>query len=116
MSDTFWDPTPEVPLWLRQHCFWSEHEDLKQRLSEVQQGIIVSCLARHDEKTAVKHLNDWMRRPYKTVYISKYVPGSHFYVLGTKFDTVSEARRHAENQGYRVGDEIQTVRTPYDGD
>lgn len=38
----------------------------------------------------------------KTCEIAKFVPGTHHYCLGKKFDTVEEARAHARREGYTV--------------
>lgn len=66
--------------------------------------ILRSCLARHDIEQARVFINDWTSSKYKTkVNVSKFVPGDHYHVLGTKFDTLEQAIAHIRSQGHEYG-------------
>jgi len=41
--------------------------------------------------------------PSRVCGVYKYVPGDHFHVLDTKFDTLEEAKRHLVQNGYVYG-------------
>ncbi len=65
--------------------------------------LVEAALARQDEQAAEMHFRDWQETSHvPTTRISRFVPGSHFHVLGEKFNSFDEARQHAESRGYRV--------------
>ena len=71
---------------------------------EAQYHILRAAMAREDFEACRMHVNDWSAlkgRPSKTV--SKFLPGDHYHVLDTKFDTLDEAINHLEARGYRYG-------------
>lgn len=73
-------------------------------LSEVQGYIIDSCLARGDFDKAHQLIKDWNSRSTRPVnYVSKWIPGNHFYALNAKFDAIEDAISHLEAAGYRYG-------------
>jgi hypothetical protein len=92
--------------------YWVEHHLKKQQivgksngpLSEVQSGIIDSCLAREDYKAARQFISDWnetrAKESARVVDISKWIPGDHYYALSQKFSSLSEAESHVRKQGY----------------
>lgn len=55
---------------------------------------------RDDRITARKMLTDWDIKIKNQVYITKWIPGDHYYVGRLKFDTYSEAKDYAEYRGY----------------
>lgn len=79
--------------------FWEEAGCL-HKATEVQQCLIESMLVRRDKGKAYQALVDWKLMTSKHTRISKYEPGSHFYVLETKFDSYDEAVHHAREHGY----------------
>ena len=98
-----------MPWRIYRHIWWDRHPKAGEfyggsKLTDVQRTMIESALARDDEETAEMYLRDWGHdSPSKPeCHVSKFVPGSHFYVLGVKFDTYESAMSHAERNGYRV--------------
>lgn len=77
-------------------------EKTPRPLTEVQSYILDSCLQRDDLATAKQFLTDWTTpAPEKPgAYVSKWVPGSHYYALDTKFATLEQAREHLERNGH----------------
>ena len=76
-------------------------------LTEIEAGLIYSCLARDDEKSAISFLLDWGKYHAAsdlelTCEICSFVPGTHFYVLGEKFNSINEARTFAKAKGFTI--------------
>ena len=77
-------------------------------LREVLRYMVMSALARGDERSAEIYVRDALGVKEKVpaqvtpVQISKFSPGEHFYVFREKFSSYQEARRHAESKGYLV--------------
>lgn len=69
-------------------------------LTEVQRETVRSALIRGDRHTAARLLGDW--NLIRKVTISRFEPGRHYHVLGEKFDSIAEARAHAERLGFTV--------------
>jgi hypothetical protein len=72
--------------------------------TEIQSWMLHSALARQDKRTARIYLQDWKsqdRRP--TARVSKFIPGEHYHVLDTKFDSFGEAQRYLFARGYTYG-------------
>jgi hypothetical protein len=111
MSDVY-APLAEycgLPWNIYRRLWWERHPGTGtlfcgSNLTEVQRRLVDSALARGDEDTAEMFLRDWGRGPppKPEIQVSKFVPGAHYHVLGTKFDTFDAAKRHAEGQGYKV--------------
>jgi len=99
------------------HCrdFWDRAECL-DRLTDVQQWMCESALARGDRRQAWAYLREWRAISSRTVRISKFDPGDHFYVLDVKFNSYEEAHAHAEDQGYEVIPGVRSVGVPRGGD
>ena len=89
-----------LPLVFRNHFFWEDHPGY---FPEVIRMLVESALARNDVETAEMFVRDYQAKERMPMtQVSKFVPGSHFYVFDTKFDTLEEAQRHAKSRGYRV--------------
>jgi hypothetical protein len=76
-------------------------------LDELQRARLRTYLMNGDQESAFKFLAEIRKLripepPPKTCEIASFVPGTHHYVLGVKFDTEVEARAHAIKKGYRV--------------
>lgn len=72
--------------------------------TEIRSWMLHSALARQDKRTARIYLQDWKaqdRRP--KVKVSKFIPGEHYHVLDTKFDSLSEAQQYLFGRGYTYG-------------
>ena len=82
------------------------------RLSEAQRHIL-SSYACQDRKWRDGLLRDWgLLDENKEVFVTKYVPGTHYYALEQKFLTFTEAREHLEKNGYKcLGLQRTRVRT-----
>lgn len=76
-------------------------------LTEIQSMILDSCLARGDIEQAEKDIADWntqrVAASRRTEYVSKWVPGDHYYALDQKFDTLAKAKAHLKRRGYAYG-------------
>jgi hypothetical protein len=79
--------------------FW-EKAGVLGRTTEVQQLLVESALVRCDTISATQMLIDWQLLQAPHTRISKYVPGDHYYVLDTKFDSYAEAADHARRHGF----------------
>lgn len=79
-----------------------------------------ACFSRRDIETARVYVNDWSHKQPKRVTryanVSRFVPGNHYHVLGTKFDTMEEAQEYLESQGYTYGETILKHVYPNQGD
>jgi len=93
---------------VRRRAFWNEQDGTGQlypasNVPDVIRMMVESALARMDYETAEMYLRDWRAGGSKpTTRISKYVPGTHYYVLDTKFETLDSARSYARVHGYNV--------------
>lgn len=68
---------------------------------EVAYHMIRSAIAREDKDAVRVYVNDWTNWDgRKTALVSKFMPGEHYHVLDTKFNTLDEARRHLSREGY----------------
>lgn len=70
----------------------------KRMLSYIEYFMVHSVLTRGDRITALKYLRDW--ELLRKEPIMKYKPGSHYYALDRKFDTLSEAEQYLLERGY----------------
>lgn len=61
-----------------------------------------SCFSRRDVCTARMYVNDWShKQPSKPkASVFKWVPGSHYYSLSEKFDTLERAILNLQQHGY----------------
>ena len=78
--------------------------DIELHLSEVQRYILASYPCQSSRKHREQMLIDWglmIDKKKEKAYISKYVPGIHFYALDEKFLTYSQALEHLEKNGYK---------------
>lgn len=77
-------------------------EKAKRPLTEVQSFLLDSALYRGDMARAKEMIADWATPMSGNpgAYISKWIPGIHFYALDKKFATLEEAREHLERNGY----------------
>ncbi len=71
---------------------------------ECKYWILRSCFSRGDIEKARIMVNDWSHKQPKTgkpsANVSTFIPGDHYHVLGTKFDTLEQAISHLESKGY----------------
>jgi hypothetical protein len=93
------------PLEIHERIFHELY--VKGSLTEVEYYLIRSCLARDDEKAAISFLLDWGKYRVatdeeRTCEICSFVPGTHFYVLGEKFNSEREAREYAKSKDFTV--------------
>ena len=89
-----------LPYAMFERLFYERH--VTGGLTETQFYLVRAMLMNDDKASAKRMLQDWgkLRRP--TCEIAKFVPGTHHYVLGKKFDTLQEAQDHALRAGYDV--------------
>jgi hypothetical protein len=68
---------------------------------------IVSALKRFDYECARRYVRDWASKGERLeppVWdVSKFVPGDHFHVNGTKFNTLKEATSYIASKGAKFG-------------
>ncbi len=58
--------------------------------------LLISCLTRQDKRAARIFLQDWRNEDrMPKIKITKFIPGEHFHVLNTKFDSLGEAQYYA---------------------
>ncbi len=101
------------PYWFFEHMFVEEH--VEGGLTEIETYCLRALLTNDDREGAKSRLRDWGKlrekapktrktetASQKTCEICKFVPGTHHYVLGTKFDTLDQAKEHAAKKGYAV--------------
>ncbi len=85
--------------------------------SECRYWMLVSALNRHDRVTARIYLHDWPAQDRKPkAKVSKFVPGDHWHVLGTKFDTLQEAIGYLQSRGYVYAGFSETYLPKVEGD
>lgn len=77
--------------------------------------LLISAMARYDIEACRKFVYDWSGGAQPTALISRFIPGSHWHVLDTKFSSFDAARRHLEKQGYRYAG-TRTVHARKEGD
>ena len=87
--------------------------------SEVRYWMLVSALSRQDAKCAKMYLIDWNtqdkdHRP--SAVVSKFIPGEHYHVLGTKFNSLLEAKAHLNRKGYKFGGVEEKFLYTHEGD
>ena len=61
-----------------------------------------NALARDGIKRAEQFLVDWHMKEQKTAWVTKWVPGDHFYAQGKKFDRYEDAMKHLLSLGFTV--------------
>ncbi len=86
--------------------------ELRLGLSALQVMLVDSALLREDYKRAAQAVRDFRADNRRlTVRISKFSPGEHYYVFREKFASYEEAKKHAEDRGYRVlpGLDVQSM-------
>jgi hypothetical protein len=72
-----------------------------RRLSEVQRHIL-SSYACQDRKWRDGLLKDWgLLDTDKEAFVTKYVPGTHYYALDKKFLTFIQASEYLKEHGYK---------------
>jgi hypothetical protein len=93
-----------MPYHIFEFCWCDRHLD--GALDELQRVRLRTYLMNGDQESAFKFLAEIkklrMPEPKKECEIARFVPGTHHYVLGVKFGSEEEARRHAVKKGYRV--------------
>lgn len=94
-----------MPFHIFEFCWCDRHID--GSLSEVQRWRLRTYLQNGDQESAFKFLAEIkkLRMPAaqaKDCEVARFVPGTHHYVLGERFDTEGEARLYAQRLGYRV--------------
>lgn len=76
---------------------------------EVRRHLLVSCLRRHDKTRAKQFLVDWTKEDLKPkINVSKFIPGEHYHVLNTKFDTLDDAINYLNAKGYQYAGLTET--------
>lgn len=79
--------------------------------------MLISALNRGDNRCAAMYLDDWVKQDHMPkATVSKFVPGDHYHVFGTKFDTLEEAQRHLWTKGYTFGGLVEKHVYNRDGD
>lgn len=69
-----------------------------------------SALMREDCETADLYMRDAIAdAKHPQVRVEKFSPGEHYYAFRQKFDSFEEARRYAEERGYRVLSEVKVT-------
>lgn len=84
---------------IRWNCFLASEGLWRQQFNQVQWDILLSCLQRSDYAKARAMVADWRG---KQLYITKWVPGDHYYVFGEKFNRYDQAVARAGELGYSV--------------
>lgn len=103
----WWGPLPG-PIAYRIFCDRMQEKYGDFSLPEIQSQMVMSALARGDERSAEIYVRDTLGvkdvkdKPKPSVQISKFSPGEHFYVFREKFLSYQEAQRYAESKGYLV--------------
>lgn len=90
----------DMPFEMYERIFYERH--VEGGLTEVQFYGVRAMLRNEDRKAAKRMLKDWGRLRRPTCEIAKFVPGTHHYVLGVKFDTLETAHDYALRKGYEV--------------
>jgi len=76
---------------------------------ELMYNMVLSALAREDERAVRIYVNDWSatacKKPQRSIF--KWIPGDHFYALEDKFDTLDEAKQHLKRHGYECGPVVE---------
>lgn len=87
------------------------------RFSEVQRYIFRNALVREGIQRAKQFIRDW-KLVETQAWITKWVPGDHYYAEGEKFDHYSDAERHLKLRGFNVLGlkEIKVPIPPKEGD
>lgn len=75
--------------------------------TECHYWMIVSALTRQDGRAVVIFLQDWSKKRL-TKIVTKFVPGAHYHVDDTKYDSLIEAKDHIKQSGYDYGGLIET--------
>lgn len=98
-----------MPYHMFEGAFLERHLD--GSLTELETWRVRTLLMNLDlegAKKALRYMGKLMGKPppepkkTKTCEIAKFVPGTHHYVLGKKFDTLEQAIAHANEKGYAV--------------
>lgn len=76
--------------------------DARDRFTEVQWYVFRNALARDGIEAAEQLLFDWQMKAQKTAWVTKWVPGDHFYAQDKKFDRYEQAVAHLESLGFKV--------------
>lgn len=72
--------------------------------SNVYFWMLVSAFNRGDKEAVRRFLTDWKEMARKpSAVVSKFVPGDHYHVLDTKFDTLEEAMEYLHRRGHNYG-------------
>jgi hypothetical protein len=114
--------TPEHLQWRSQvaeleHMLSSPHELMLQAVEEGHQPSDVlfgAILCMQDLKAP--RVKTPAAIDTKILQVHKFNPGQHFHVLDTKFDTLDEAIRHLEANGYQYGGLQEKYWPATDGD
>ncbi len=106
----------EVMAVVNQRSILGKFEISDVYLSDVQSLMFRFAVQRGDEKYAEQLLVDWgFKKKVKQVYITKWIPGRHYYALDEKFNTYGDAISHLESEGYEsLG--VKETRIPQEGD
>ncbi len=56
-----------------------------------------------DECSTVEEFDAMISRARAQLLAMGFVPGDHYHCLNVKFDSLEEAIKHLESQGYRYG-------------
>ena len=93
-------------------------EDMQEKhgvcyVPAIQSDMIMSALARGDDRSAEIYYVDNLaaQKRQKTIRLSKFSPGEHYYVGREKFDSQEAAEKYAKSIGYVVlpGLDIQSM-------
>lgn len=95
----------DLPWGIYLNLWWTSRV-LREYCTEVQRMLVESALRRGDVERADQMLVDWHVAESRHVVISKWDPGSHYYVLDNKYDT----RELAEARGRALGFTSFTLR------
>lgn len=89
-----------LPFEMFERFFFERHVD--GGLTGTQFYSIRAMLMNDDKASAKRLLRDWGRLRRPTCEIAKFVPGTHHYVLGKRFDSLGEAQTYALQKSYDV--------------
>lgn len=104
----------DLPFEMYRTFFFDDH--VQGGLTDCEYWSVISALRRGDENCALKYLKDWKKcRTRPSVEIGKFIPGSHYHVLGEKFGSYEMAAAYARNKGYDVS-RLNEVRIYPEGD
>lgn len=76
--------------------------DAVNRFTEVQWLVFRNALKMDGIARAEQFLVDWGLKEKKVAWITKWVPGDHYYAQGVKFDRYVDAERHLKGLGFSV--------------